>query len=1370
MATLSIYNDNNLQARHEQSLPTGIVFIDSALDDYESLVAGVVPGHAVFLLDDTRDGVAQINDILSDWSGLKSLHIVSHGAPGSIQLGAGHLNLETIERYSTQLQGWASALTNDASIVIYGCEVAQGELGQFFVNRLKQLLDIDITASKTKTGNALLGGDWEFAVGGNPELAFYSTVQANYPGILAAPAITLNSVAPISENGIATLSGSIIDPDPSDTFTITLTWGDSSSPNNSQTFTLGITPLTKAVHGIDWNPTTRQFSVNHQYLDDNPSGGGTDNYQPIIQVTDSTGATYVWTAQSVSNSGFQTGTFAGWTFISNGSGLGDTHSVVTGSGGSYMAELIQPNAGIGPYGSAYTDTLRSSTFAATPGTVISFDWQVIETEDDPYARAQLIDAATGTPVYTFFNQTYSNSTSWAAATYTIPSNGNYYLEFQGGSYDATGGTVIGASFYIDNIRINGNTNDGINGITVQNLAPVAADHNLSVAENGTATLNVLAGVTDPGTLDTHTALPGTYASANGGSVTVAADGTATYSSNGAFEYLGQGQSATDSFTYTAVDDDGGTDSGTVYVNITGQNDAPTANFSTQTFAFESPDNGYSFTENGYVFQGFRDYPYGYGVNNSGMAYTHIWNNSLTGGADGIIKRADGQNFSFQSFSVAAFTNTTTTVLGFDNGVQVASSTINYNTSHQTFTFGSSWANVDEVRFDVLSGDYFFLDNLVVAQGSADDLSGAVIEQGIPSNNLSDSGTIGFADADLTDVHLISPTGTPIGSTLGSLTAVKNTDSTGTGKGGQLTWTYSVNAAAVEYLAAGQTKVESFTITIDDQNGGILTKQIDVTITGTNDAPIVASAIADRTITAGSPFTYTIAANAFTDVDAGDTLTYTATLAKGDPLPSWITFDAVNRQFSGTPSSGTSSLSVKVTATDLTGASVSDTFALTVNNVPTLANTIANQTATEDALFNFVVPMGTFSDVDAGDTFTYSATLANGDPLPSWLTFDAVTQTFSGTPLNQNVGTLSLMVTATDSGGASVSDTFDVVVANTNDAPIVATPIAPQSFTAYSLQSYSIPTGTFSDADAGDTLSYTATLADGSPLPGWLTFDPTTQTFLGIPNSEDPNLSIMVTAQDSTGASVSSTFALNVVLPSNTTTNTITGTINADSNLQGTAANDLINGLSGNDNLFGNAGDDNLNGDDGIDILRGGLGNDVLFGGNDNDNLFGEDGHDTLIGGNGIDNLTGGAGNDVLDGSAGNDQLIGDAGMDTLIGGSGADQLRGGADNDLLTGGLGNDLLYGDAGNDILTGGAGTDGLWGGAGSDRFVLQSGQGADTVRDFSIAEDYFQIGSLSYSNLTIRQSGSNAIISVTSTGETLATVFSVQATQINASHFLP
>ncbi|HEY9809223.1 MAG TPA: putative Ig domain-containing protein [Halomicronema sp.] len=110
------------------------------------------------------------------------------------------------------------------------------------------------------------------------------------------------------------------------------------------------------------------------------------------------------------------------------------------------------------------------------------------------------------------------------------------------------------------------------------------------------------------------------------------------------------------------------------------------------------------------------------------------------------------------------------------------------------------------------------------------------------------------------------------------------------------------------------------------------------------------------------------------------------------------------------------------------------------NTPT-AGTITSQTATQNTAFNFVIPAGTFTDIDEGDTLTYSATLADGTALPSWLQFNAASQTFSGTPANENLGTLIVKVTATDTSNASVSSNFDIVVANVNDAPILtATPI------------------------------------------------------------------------------------------------------------------------------------------------------------------------------------------------------------------------------------------------------------------------------------------------------------------------------------------
>ncbi|HEX5684587.1 MAG TPA: putative Ig domain-containing protein, partial [Ideonella sp.] len=303
----------------------------------------------------------------------------------------------------------------------------------------------------------------------------------------------------------------------------------------------------------------------------------------------------------------------------------------------------------------------------------------------------------------------------------------------------------------------------------------------------------------------------------------------------------------------------------------------------------------------------------------------------------------------------------------------------------------------------------------------------------------------------------------------------------------------------------------------------------LTVGNTNDVP-ASSGITAQSATEDSAFSFTVPSNTFSDVDMGDTLSYSATLADGSALPGWLSFDAATRSFSGTPANGdVGAISVCVTATDGSSASVSSDFTLTVvntNDVPASSG-ITAQSATEDSAFSFTVPSNTFSDVDAGDTLTYSATQADGSALPGWLSFDAATRSFSGTPANGDVGAISVRVTATDGSSASVSSDFTLTVGNTNDVP-ASTGITAQSATEDSAFSFTVPLNTFNDVDAGDTLSYEVTLADGSALPSWLSFDAATRTFTGTPTNGDVGaISVRVTATDGSSATASCDFTLTV---------------------------------------------------------------------------------------------------------------------------------------------------------------------------------------------------------------------------------------------------
>jgi Ca2+-binding RTX toxin-like protein len=551
----------------------------------------------------------------------------------------------------------------------------------------------------------------------------------------------------------------------------------------------------------------------------------------------------------------------------------------------------------------------------------------------------------------------------------------------------------------------------------------------------------------------------------------------------------------------------------------------------------------------------------------------------------------------------------------------------------------------------------------------------------------------------------------------------------------------------------------------DASGASVEHAFTVSVMNTNDAPTVDMPLQDQNATEDVPFSFTVPANSFGDVDADDALTYGATLANGDPLPAWLSFDAASRTFSGTPLEGTTSLDVRVTATDGSMVSVSDTFHLevaAVNDAPTLEGEIADQSVNEDWFFSFTVPAGTFADVDDA-TLTLSARMSDGSALPSWLSFDAATHTFSGTPGNSAVGTLSVRVTATDGSNVSVSDVFDLNVANVNDAPTLAAPVADQTAMAGQQFSMSLPANMFSDVDAGDSLSWQVQLANGGALPSWLSFNSATRTLSGTPASGSAGgLELRVIATDTAGASASDVFALQINAPASPVGKTITGG-NRNDTLTGTSGNDTLDGRGGKDVLNAGAGDDKLvfhadgtwssrtryhQGDpDGQwaddvkvsikglkqsqDIFNGGDGVDTLAGTSSGDAILLDDTSSSAQRSgprlSGIEIIDAGDGNDVVDltsqrysygdvtvkGGGGNDTLWSSSGDDVLYGDSGDDNLHGGGEHDYLSGGSGRDVLNGGRGIDVLQGGSGDDRLQDTAYSAS-LLDGGSGNDRLED--------------------------------------------------------
>jgi Ca2+-binding RTX toxin-like protein len=172
-----------------------LVILDAQVEDCEKLQKGVVPQAKVILLDRTEDGIEQITQALRKYTDLSEIHIISHGSPGCLQLGNTQLSLDTLKRYASQLQTWSVP-----SLILYGCNVAAGDAGVEFIEKLHQITGAKIAASANKTGDSALGGDWNLEVKTDEfkvSLALTSEAIAHYSSVLATP---INSLGITPQN------------------------------------------------------------------------------------------------------------------------------------------------------------------------------------------------------------------------------------------------------------------------------------------------------------------------------------------------------------------------------------------------------------------------------------------------------------------------------------------------------------------------------------------------------------------------------------------------------------------------------------------------------------------------------------------------------------------------------------------------------------------------------------------------------------------------------------------------------------------------------------------------------------------------------------------------------------------------------------------------------------------------------------------------------------------------------------------------------------------------------------------------------------------------------------------------------------------
>ena len=801
-----------------------------------------------------------------------------------------------------------------------------------------------------------------------------------------------------------------------------------------------------------------------------------------------------------------------------------------------------------------------------------------------------------------------------------------------------------------------------------NEGPVALDDSAATAENASISVDVLANDTDPDAGDGQVLSSVTLVSGLGTASIVG--GAVSFDPGSDYDDLAVGESAVVAIDYVVTDSGGLTDTGRLTLTVTGTNDGPVvsssladqsatedASFSYQIPAgsFDDLDTSDTLTYTATLADGSA-LPGWLSFDASTRTFSGTPENGDVGSLDVRVTATDPHGSSVDD----VFTLTTANSNDAPHDLSLDNAAIDENASNGTVVGTATGSDVDvgdSLAYSLVddAGGRFAIDAstgaITVADGSLLDHEAAASHDvtvrvtDVAGASYDETFTIAVGDVNEGPVALDDSAATAENASI-SVDVLANDTDPDAGDGQVLSsvtlvsglGTASIVGGAVSFdpgsdyddLAVGESAVVAIDYVVTDSGGLTDTGRLTLTVTGTNDGPVVSSSLADQSATEDASLSYQIPAGSFDDLDTSDTLTYTATLADGSALPGWLSFDASTRTFSGTPENGdVGSLDVRVTATDPHGSSVDDVFTLTTANSNDAPHDLSldNAAIDENASNGTVVGTATGSDVDVGDSLAYSLvddaggrfaidastgaiTVADGSLLdheaaashdvtvrvtdvagasydetftiavgdvnegPVALDDSAATaenasisvdvlandtdpdagdgQVLSSVTLVSGLGTASIVGGAvsfdpgsdyddlavgesavvaidyvvTDSGGLTDTGRLTLTVTGTNDGPVVASSLADQSATEDASLSYQIPAGSFDDLDTSDTLTYTATLADGSALPGWLSFDASTRTFSGTPENGDVgSLDVRVTATDPHGSSVDDVFTL-----------------------------------------------------------------------------------------------------------------------------------------------------------------------------------------------------------------------------------------------------
>nr|WP_315981314.1 VCBS domain-containing protein [Aliamphritea spongicola] len=661
------------------------------------------------------------------------------------------------------------------------------------------------------------------------------------------------------------------------------------------------------------------------------------------------------------------------------------------------------------------------------------------------------------------------------AGFTLSSDGSYSFDPQNAAYDGLdAGDVQTLTIPVTVTDENGATDTQQIQITVNgtNDAPVAgADVTASVDEGDSAISGQLSAT------DADDSASLTFSVTNGASVpagfTLNSDGSYSFNpQDAAYDSLDAGDVQTLTIPVTVTDENGATDTQQIQITVNGTNDAPVA------------------------------------------------------GADVTASVNEGDSAISGQLSATDADDSASLTFGVTNGASVpAGFTLNDDGSYSFNPQDAAYDSLDAGDVQTLTIPVTVIDEngatdtqqiQITVNGTNDaPVAGADVTASVNESDSAISGQLSATDADDSASLIFSVTNgasVPAGFTL-------NADGS---------YSFNPQDAAYDSLDAGDIQTLTIPVTVTDENGATDTQQIQITVNGTNDAP-VAGADVTATVNEGD----SAISGQLTATDADDSASLTFSVTTGASVPAGFTlnadgsysFDPQDAAYDSLDAGDVQTLTIPVTVTDENGATDTQQIQITVNgtnDAPVAGADVTASVNEGDSAIN-----GQLSATDADDSASLSFSVTNGASVPAGFTLDA-DGSYSFNPQDAaydgldagDVQTLTIPVTVTDENGATDTQQIQITVNGTNDAPVAGADV-----TATVNEGDSAISGQLTATDADDSASLTFSVTTGASVPAGFTlntdgsysFNPQDAAYESLDAGDVQTLTIPVTVTDENGA-------------------------------------------------------------------------------------------------------------------------------------------------------------------------------------------------------------------------------------------------------------